>query len=273
MPDIGSFHPILVHFTIALLVAGVLFRIVSLTGKWKFTSPTAATLLIAGTLFAVAATKSGDDAHGPAERIPGARPMVVEHEEWGERTRNLFLLIAAIEIAGLALPRFRKGLLIGSAAAGLAGLFFVYETGEHGGELVYSYAGGVGTRHDDANDVERLLIAGLFHQATQDRSEGRSEDAARLIGEIVRRRPDDPEAQLLHVQSLLEDRGDPQAALDALRLFESDNPRLRLRRGLFMADAYGELGFADSARATLTALQDEFPDSGSVARALEALGQ
>lgn len=271
MPDIGSFHPILVHFTIALLVAGVIFRLVSLTGKWKFTSPAAATLLIAGTLFAVGAVKSGDDAHGPAERIPGARGVVVEHEEWGERTRNLFLLIAAIEIAGLALPRFRKGLLIGSAAAGLAGLFFVYETGEHGGELVYSYAGGVGTRHGEPADVERLLAAGLYHQAVQDRTAGRTDDATRLVGELVRRRPDDPATQLLHIQSLLEDRGNPEAALRALSSFTAEDQRSRLRSGLYAADAYLMLDLPDSARATLRALQEEFPDSRTVAERLEGL--
>jgi uncharacterized membrane protein len=271
MPDIGSFHPILVHFTISLLVAGVLFRLVSLTGKWKFTSPTAVTLLLAGTLFAAVAVKSGDDAHGPAERIPGVREAVVEHEEWGERTRNLFLLIAAIEIAGLALPRFRKGLLIGSAAVGLAGLFFVYETGEHGGELVYSYAGGVGTRHGEPADVERLLTAGLYHQAVQDRAAGRADDAARLVGELVRRRPDDPATQLLHIQSLLEDRSNPEAALRALRLFTPDGPRSRLRSGLYAADAYRMLDLSDSARAALTALQEEFHDNSTVAERLEAL--
>ena len=33
-------------------------------------------------------TQSGTAAHGPVERIPGVRPAVQEHEEWGERTQN-----------------------------------------------------------------------------------------------------------------------------------------------------------------------------------------
>ncbi len=61
------------------------------TGKVPFAGSAAATLLLIGTLAAVLAVESGEDGHGPAERIPGARPAVEEHEEWGERTRNLFL--------------------------------------------------------------------------------------------------------------------------------------------------------------------------------------
>src|SRR2546422_4555637 len=50
-------------------------------------------------------------------RVPGARAAVMEHEEWGERTRNIFLVVAALEIAALipAVQRWRKGVRIASA--------------------------------------------------------------------------------------------------------------------------------------------------------------
>lgn len=47
--------------------------------------------------------QSGDDAHGPVERIPKARPVVVEHEELAERARNIFLGVVAIELLALGL--------------------------------------------------------------------------------------------------------------------------------------------------------------------------
>ena len=97
-PDIGVFHPQIVHFVIALLMVGVVFRLISLTGKAQFTGAAALTLILIGTGAAVLAVKSGEDAHGPAERVPGARDAVGEHEEWGERTRNLFLVVAALEL-------------------------------------------------------------------------------------------------------------------------------------------------------------------------------
>ena len=107
----------------------------------------------------------------------------------------------------------------------------------------------------------------------QDRAAGRTDDAARLIGELVRRRPEDPATQLLHVQSLLEDRNNPEAALRALSFLTPDTRRSQLLSGVYAADAYRMLGFPDSARAALTALQEEFPDNPTIAERLEALDQ
>ena len=137
-PDIGVFHPQIVHFVIALLMVGVVFRLISLTGKAQFTGAAALTLILIGTGAAVLAVKSGEDAHGPAERVPGARDAVVEHEEWGERTRNLFLVVAALELLALGLSdRRRRAVLVASGIVGLGGMFVLYETAEHGGDLVY----------------------------------------------------------------------------------------------------------------------------------------
>ena len=80
------YRPQIVHFAIALLVTGVVFRLVSLSGKLAFTNPSALVLILAGTVAAVLAAKSGTEAHGPVERIPGARAAVQEHEN-GESGR------------------------------------------------------------------------------------------------------------------------------------------------------------------------------------------
>jgi hypothetical protein len=105
------------------------------------------------------------------ERIPGAREAVVEHEEWGKRTRNVFLVVALLEIVGLALsrkaPRPERMMAIASAVIGVGGLVVLYEAGEHGGAIVYGYAGGVGTRWGDPQAVNRMFIAGAYQQALQ----------------------------------------------------------------------------------------------------------
>jgi hypothetical protein len=41
MPNIGVYHPAIVHFAVALLVVGVIFRWISLTGRAAFTGPAA----------------------------------------------------------------------------------------------------------------------------------------------------------------------------------------------------------------------------------------
>jgi uncharacterized membrane protein len=124
LPDLGVYHPQIVHFAIALLVTGVVFRMVSLSGKLAFTNPSALVLILTGTVAAVLAAKSGTEAHGPVERIPGARAAVQEHEEWGERTRTVLLIIAAFEIGAFVVRRqpWQKVLLVGSGAIGVAEL-------------------------------------------------------------------------------------------------------------------------------------------------------
>lgn len=266
MPNLAEFHPAVVHFAVALLVAGVIFRWISLTGRAAFTGPAAAVLLLVGTGAAVLAVKSGTDAHGPVERVPGARDAVIEHEDWGKRTRNLFLAVAALEILALGLARrsarVAKGMTVASALVGLAGGFALYEAGEHGGELVYAYAGGVGIRYGDTTDVNRLLLAGLYHSAQQARTLHDSARAAELFGELARRFPEDTTVRFLAIESLIRDKHDGRAALAALARMSvpSDNQRLRLRYGFLKADAFLAVGRPDSARATLEQLARDFPD-------------
>ena len=263
--SLASLHPPIVHFVIALLFAGVLFRCIALTGRAAFTGPAAAVLLLVGTLGAVLAVKSGADAHGPVERVPGARAAVMEHEEWGERTRNIFLVVAALEIAALipAAQRWRKGVHIASAVVGLAGGFSLYEAGEHGGDLVYAYAGGVGIRSGNPDDVDRLLVAGLYHQAVLDRKAGRAAEAAELISQLAQRHPEDTSARLLVIESLIVDKKNGKAALAPFPAAPASR-FLRLRVGLLRADAFVAAGMPDSAKAVLQAMSQEFASNRAV---------
>jgi uncharacterized membrane protein len=277
LPNIAVFHPQVVHFVVALLGLGVVFRLISLTGLARFTGPAATTLLLLGTLAAVAAVKSGADAHGPVERIPGARAAVEEHEELGEETRNIFLIVAGLEIVALVLARRKKEriALVASALVGLVGLYFLYEASEHGGELVYSYAGGVGTRSGEPEDVGRLLLAGLYNEAQLDRQNGKNEQAAALIDTAVRTFPDNLEVRLLAAESTLLDRKDPAAALAALDALTipKEQSRLLLRLGTLKAEALQASGQTEEARSTLMDLQSQFPNNQGLKRRLEELGQ
>lgn len=276
MPDIGVFHPQVVHFVIALGLLGVAFRLISLSGKFEWTGAAATALLLLAAAASVVAVQSGSDAHGVAERIPGAGEAVHEHEELGEMVRNLFLVIAVLEIAALALRQRTvhvKWLRVASGAVGLVACFYIYEAGEHGGEVVYSFAGGVGTRSGDPVDVERLLVAGLYQQARAKRAAGDSAEAARLTEELARQRPDDFNIQLLLVESTLRDRKDPAQALQLLAnlTLPADDKRAALRVGLLRSDAFVAAGQPESARAVLAALAQQFPDSRGVKDAIAKL--
>ncbi len=264
--DWAALHPQVVHFTIVLVIVGVAFRLVSLL-EWSafaFVGPAAAALLILAAASAMVSVQTGVAAHGPVERAPGARQAVVEHEEWGERTRTVLLVLGAIELLGLALRRSPKAKVVRALAAvvGLVGVFCVYETGEHGGELVYAYAGGVGIRSGDPKDVERLLLAGYYHQSLADRKAGRADQAAALITAAVERFGSDPEVRMLAAESILIDRKNPQGAIDALAALEvpPDNRILRVQRAMLLADAFEAAGRKDAAIAALEPVLSAFPN-------------
>lgn len=266
MPNIGIYHPVVVHFAVALLIAGALFRWISLSGRAAFTGPAAAVLLLVGTLSAAAAVKSGIDAHGPAERIPGARQAVQDHEQAGIWARNVFFVVAVLELLALATRRRRvniaRGALWGSAIVSVFGVAALYKAGGQGGDLVYRYAGGVGTRYSDTADVNRLYLAALYQKAQQARAQHDSAQAAELFDELAKQYPNDTTARFLYIESLVRERRDGRAALRALADLQvpPGDRRLRLRHGFLKVDAFVATGRTDSARATLEQLARDFPD-------------
>jgi len=94
--------------------------------------------------------------------------------------------IALAELAILVLARrgLERVAVIASAVLGLPAVFCLYEAGEHGGDLVYSYAGGDGP-------------------GTRPPSSPRSRFAS------------DPNVQTMAAESALVDRKDPADALEA----------------------------------------------------------
>jgi uncharacterized membrane protein len=233
MESTAPLHPIVVHFAIALTVAGAVFRLLSLAPRrFTFANAAAASLLLAGSLAVLLAAVSGDAAHGPVERVPGSAAAVHDHEEWGERARNVFIAVGVIEVLGLVFARRGRArpFQIASAVLCLAGAFTIYEAAEHGGELVYSYAGGVGIRTGDPQDVRRLTLAAAYHQAELDRKEGRPADAASIVAEAARRFRGDPGVQMMQADSLLRDVGDPAAAMALMQQVKLPGGDARLKR-------------------------------------------
>jgi hypothetical protein len=250
-------------------------RLISLAGRPAFVAPAALTLLAIGTIAATLAVQSGTAAHGPVERVPGARAQVVEHEEWGLRTRNMFFIVMAAEAVALLLwrsPR-RRLAYAASGVLGLVGMFCLYEAAEHGGELVYSYAGGIGIRSGDPADVNRLLLAGLYNGAQSERKAGRHDEASKLMALAAERHPNDAEVQLAAAESLLLDRKDPRAAIEKLRSVQppQDDRSLRIRHGMLTADALEAAGQKEGAAAVVQALVTEYPDVVRLKQRLETL--
>ncbi|HVZ48449.1 MAG TPA: tetratricopeptide repeat protein [Gemmatimonadaceae bacterium] len=275
MPNIALFHPQIVHFVVAGAGLGLFFRWVSLTGRLKWTDGAATTLILLGTVAAYFAVRSGTEAHGLAERIPGAAAAVQVHEEEGHDTLNLLLVIAAIEIVALvpALAPWRKALIIASGAVGVAGAYEIYSVGKAGGVLVYSYAGGVGVRSGDSTDVNNLLKAALYDRAMLSRSQKNHDGANAAFQDLATRFPGDAAVQMLAVESLLTDKKDYAGALAAIGRIPvpPDTARTYSRYQIDKADAFAGMGMKDSARAVLTPLAEKFPNNQRIKTKLSDL--
>ncbi len=279
MPNLAANHPQVVHFAIALLLVGVAFRLISLTGRVAFTKQAAAVLLLVGTLAAAVSVQSGIDAHGPVERIPGVREAVIEHEDLGKAARNVFIVVAIAELLALGLAAgaktgaYSKVAYVASAVVGVYGASVLYEAAEHGGALVYEYAGGPGLRTGDPAHVERLLVAGLYNQSQADRKADRGADAARLVNELALRLPGDTSVMFLKVESLRLDTKDLAAALTAVREIGVDEKSARwvTRKASVTADIFLAMGQPDSARAVLVPAVAAFPANTRIKAKLDSI--
>ena len=117
MPSLAPLHPVIVHFAIALAVAGVLLRWLSLLGRVAWSGPAAATLLLDERRWRSSRPRArATEAHGPVERVPGSAQAVGEHEEWGKRSYRAFVVVGLRRARG---TRAAQARLREAAARGL----------------------------------------------------------------------------------------------------------------------------------------------------------
>jgi hypothetical protein len=82
MSDFGFYHPLVIHFVIALLIVGVGFRWASFTGYVRLAGGAAIVLIALGTIAAVIAVRSGEDASVAVEALPGTTAAIAAHRWW-----------------------------------------------------------------------------------------------------------------------------------------------------------------------------------------------
>ena len=146
MPPAYLFHPLAVHFPIALLTLGFALACLGQAWKkdgWEWIGWASVWLLWAGTVSAAAAVGLGLLAEETVPHVPAAWEVLEEHEELAFWTLGLF---AALSLIRVLLRKKWDGLdskwkLLCLAGWGIA-LGVLFATAQHGGELVYDH--GVG---------------------------------------------------------------------------------------------------------------------------------
>ena len=159
-----NIHPLIVHFPIALLVAALVTDLLSVVLSRRPALRDAATwLYCAGAGTAIAAYLTGQNAADSILLPAEVAPLVDVHDNWAFRTTVFFTLLAA---ARVALPRFvtlKAPAWWGALALALVGTGMLYETAEHGGQLVFEHGVGVQAITTDT-PVEELLPAASADQ-------------------------------------------------------------------------------------------------------------
>jgi len=135
-------HPIFIHFPIALLSAAVVTDAAALLLHRQAWHRIAYALLAAGTAGAAASVVSGN-ADAAGYRESGVAAAIQEHEDLGTATFLLFLIALLGRLPRLLRPRVATGSMWIWVTVGGVGLVLLALTSFHGGELVYDEAVGV----------------------------------------------------------------------------------------------------------------------------------
>lgn len=151
-------HPMIVHFPIALLIVALLFDLAALIFKKQdWLQKGAALLYITGALFVVVAFLSGRQAADSVNVPAIVNPTLGEHADWGLRTLWFFGIYGVVRLFFLWKNIGEKWVLsLVVFLVGAAGMFVLFETAEHGAELVFRHGIGVKAAEQARTELEQI---------------------------------------------------------------------------------------------------------------------
>lgn len=150
IPAFDGLHPLVVHIPIALVFVVPIVVLFALA--WK--KQRVGLLVVGAVLMAVAAggavlaTETGEAAEKFAKGIDGAASVLDEHEELGEKSRNILIGLAAAMAVGSVVvwkagDKAKNGAVLAGGLVYLvahgAGALVVANTGHQGGRLVHEF--------------------------------------------------------------------------------------------------------------------------------------
>jgi uncharacterized membrane protein len=146
MEFLAQFHPKVVHFPIALLLLYVLLESIGIIFKKEFYQKAAHLVLFLGVLGALAAVLTGEQAEEAFEYFNKASGELMEkHEYYANLTIWYFAILLVLRTVAVLGKKFTGIITYVFLVLALTGVYFVYWTGEMGGDMVYKH--GVGTQY------------------------------------------------------------------------------------------------------------------------------
>ncbi len=141
-----NIHPMIVHFPIVLLILAVLFDFAGvLLTKFEWIKKSALLLYLLGTIAAAVAFITGNAASDSINIPANAFSAVNEHADWAETTLWFFVVYTIVRLLiGIFFKSLKKVIVLPVVLIGLVGIYFLYQTGDHGAKLVFGYGLGTG---------------------------------------------------------------------------------------------------------------------------------
>ncbi len=136
-------HPIIVHFAIALLSIAVITDLIYLITKKENFQDISTYLLVLGTLSAVGAVLTGHQAEETVMKNPQIENLINTHESSGEITMWIFIVLTASRFFYMKFKLFEKVTKWPYYVLGIIALLFLLRTGILGGEMVYIHGVGI----------------------------------------------------------------------------------------------------------------------------------
>ncbi len=147
------FHPIVVHFAIALLSIAVVMEFLFLLSKKENHWQLAGQMLIAGTVFAILAVITGNLAYDQVQISENVEALVHSHRDTGTIAMWGFIVLAIVRFTFIRFSLFQKPVKWVYYLLAIFAVTFLFRTGLLGGEMVYFH--GVGVQQQAPPSLEK----------------------------------------------------------------------------------------------------------------------
>jgi uncharacterized membrane protein len=157
MEFLAEFHPKIIHFPIAFLLVYLLLEMLGAIFRKDFFSKAAHLFLLFGVLGALAAVLTGNQAEGAFEGWNKTTSAILEtHSMYANITLWYFTVLLVFRTFIVLRKKFSNLFKYIFCVLALVGSYFVYQTGEYGGKMVFHH--GVGTQfHIKADEMRDSL--------------------------------------------------------------------------------------------------------------------
>lgn len=159
LPDWApNIHPMVIHFPIVLLIVAVFFDVLCLfIKKVDWLGKSALILYLLGTISLITAFLTGRSASDGLEIPTQVIPVATDHADWAEITLWFFIVYTIIRLfVGLKFKPLKPAYFTTLILISFIGIYFLYQTADHGAKLVFGY--GLGTGNIITAEIEAVEI-------------------------------------------------------------------------------------------------------------------